>query len=485
MHAMVNPTVLAGMAPARFPSFSRKALQGAICSLLVGWGAGAPAQASPPPMTQAAPAAAAAAEAAASRTPIVPKAGSAAEATAAAAGPSVASAAAQRLPQLSLNEVVRAVLDHNPDLRAVEQSRTTARAGVVSASALPNPKLEWNQGRNSARVPGAAAGTVQGWAVALPIENPAVRGARVEAARAGEQGSVHFVATTRNALVAQVRLRAYEMVLREAEVEAAKEAVRLLEQAHERVRVRVDSGEAARYEIIKADAEIIQARQQEQTARLRAEQAQLALGRLAAGQLPVRFRLDVSLEDPLRIEDMGEIDPMEHPELRQLKAEVERAQARLDGAKASRWPGVELRYGQTREPDVRLNTVGVSIQIPLLDQHRGPIDEAASELERARLQLEGRQIELRQQTLQAWKELEMARLRTQALSQGSVREAESALRVAEAAYRFGERGILDVLDAQRVLRSIRADLLDARYQLQAARIQLEYLAGRYDDPSAL
>jgi cobalt-zinc-cadmium efflux system outer membrane protein len=57
--------------------------------------------------------------------------------------------------------------------------------------------------------------------------------------------------------------------------------------------------------------------------------------------------------------------------------------------------------------------------------------------------------------------------------------------VAEAAYRFGERGILDGLDAQRVLRSIRADLLDARYQLQAARIQLEYLAGRYDDPSAL
>jgi cobalt-zinc-cadmium efflux system outer membrane protein len=56
--------------------------------------------------------------------------------------------------------------------------------------------------------------------------------------------------------------------------------------------------------------------------------------------------------------------------------------------------------------------------------------------------------------------------------------------VAEAAYRFGERGILDVLDAQRVLRSIRADLLDARYQLQAARIQLEYLAGRYDDPAA-
>jgi len=51
--------------------------------------------------------------------------------------------------------------------------------------------------------------------------------------------------------------------------------------------------------------------------------------------------------------------------------------------------------------------------------------------------------------------------------------------VAEAAYRFGERGILDVLDAQRVLRSVRADLLQARYQMQVARITLVQLSGRY------
>jgi cobalt-zinc-cadmium efflux system outer membrane protein len=84
-----------------------------------------------------------------------------------------------------------------------------------------------------------------------------------------------------------------------------------------------------------------------------------------------------------------------------------------------------------------------------------------------------------QQILLAWRSLEMSRLRVDALSQGVVREAESALRVAEAAYRFGERGILDVLDAQRVLRSVRADLLQARYQLQVARITLVQLSGRY------
>jgi len=67
------------------------------------------------------------------------------------------------------------------------------------------------------------------------------------------------------------------------------------------------------------------------------------------------------------------------------------------------------------------------------------------------------------------------------LSQGSMREAEAALRVAQAAYRFGERGILDVLDAQRVLRGVRADLIQARYQLQEARIKLDQLVGQHMD----
>ena len=113
------------------------------------------------------------------------------------------------------------------------------------------------------------------------------------------------------------------------------------------------------------------------------------------------------------------------------------------------------------------------------------MDEAASEAERARLRLEGRTAELEQQMLQASKVLEMAQVRAKALGEGSVKEAEAALRVAEAAYRYGERGILDVLDAQRVLRTVRADLLEARYQMQAARVELDFLAGRYADFSAL
>ena len=56
--------------------------------------------------------------------------------------------------------------------------------------------------------------------------------------------------------------------------------------------------------------------------------------------------------------------------------------------------------------------------------------------------------------------------------------AETALQVAQAAYRFGERGILDVLGAQRILQTVRIDLLQARFELQKARIELELLSAQ-------
>jgi cobalt-zinc-cadmium efflux system outer membrane protein len=167
------------------------------------------------------------------------------------------------------------------------------------------------------------------------------------------------------------------------------------------------------------------------------------------------------------------------PELSVLRSLLERADANLSFAKSGRLPGVELRYQELRDPEIRQTMTGVAIQIPLLDQRQGPVAEAAAERLRAQTRLDGAILEMRQRVLMAWKSYEMARAAVEALGRGAIPEAEAALRVAEAAYRFGERGILEVLDAQRVLRSVRADLIQARFELQAARITLDKLAARY------
>ena len=59
--------------------------------------------------------------------------------------------------------------------------------------------------------------------------------------------------------------------------------------------------------------------------------------------------------------------------------------------------------------------------------------------------------------------------------QGLLQEAQGALTAAEAAFQLGERGIIEVLDAQRVLRTIRIDYLNAQYDRQAALVDVDEL----------
>lgn len=396
--------------------------------------------------------------------------------------PSSAASDAQPPVMLNIDQLVLLVLTHSPALEVSRRTVDIASAGVTTASALPNPRMEFNTGRNSANGNSPSAGNVTGVGLSQFIENPALRSARVDSALYGEQFSQQALRQTRNELVAQVKLRAYEYLLRKEEALAAADALGLLEQIRERVKVRVQTGETGKYELIKSDAEIVNARQREQTARLQIAQAAISLNRLAAGRLPVAWQLDAQLSDMTEVPQLDQLRQValkENPELRVLESELERNQSRISEANASRWPGVELKVTQFREPDVRQNVVGLSVQIPLLDQKRGPRAEAIAERERTLARLEGRRAELLQQLELAWNSVEIARVRITALSEGAMRDAEAALRVAEAAYRFGERGILEVLDAQRMLRAVRQDLLLARYQLQASLIELDTLSGRY------
>lgn len=385
------------------------------------------------------------------------------------------------LRQPDLSTLMQVVLRHNPSLQAAALSEQQAAAGITSARALPNPRIEVGQGNSMARQPGAIAGTVSSIGLSQPIDNPWLRTSRVRSAQAQRDISFHQLQMMRLQLMAEVEILAFEYFWRRDTAQVFRQDLELLEQVRERVRVKVDSGEAARYELIKADAEVINARQRRQSADVQAQQVLLSFNRLAAGHLLALTGIQGTLEQPVDINALVELQDMaerRNPEVAALRAQLERARHQLDAARSQRLPGMELRYSQTQDPQIRQDTWGVQVQIPLLDQRQGPIAEAQADWARAQALLDGRSAELRQQMLQAWKALDIARNKVSALSTGAVRMAETALQVAQAAYRFGERGILDVLDAQRILQSVRIDLLQARFELQKARIEIETLSAQ-------
>jgi cobalt-zinc-cadmium efflux system outer membrane protein len=270
----------------------------------------------------------------------------------------------------------------------------------------------------------------------------------------------------------------YTVLRRREEVEHTKENLQLVEDLRNRVEVEVRVGEKGRLELTRAEAEIAHARFAVRSAQLQLA-ISIALLRVAIAA-PPDANLDPvgSLEPPLQLpslKEMRELVLRIHPAVSQSVSDVKAAEAKLDHERALRIPQPTLFAEFENQPDLRFWRTGVIVPIPLWDRRRGQIAESAAAISQANALLDQRRLELISATERAFEQYQLADQQAAALESGELLAAESAVDAAKAAYRFGERGIVEVLDAQRVLQSVRGDLVDAQYQRQSALIDLEEL----------
>ena len=365
--------------------------------------------------------------------------------------------------------------------RAVLASRdqvSAARSAIDSASAFPNPELEYLGGNARARNPGATAGNVTTVTLTQPLDMPWRRSARIGAAEAGLEATSAATRAFEADLLARVRGRYFEVLRREAELKNAREDGAAMESVRSRIAKRVETGDAPRFELIKADAETLNAQKTAQAAGFRVDQARSLLRQTVGGALPAEFALSGQLGDVPALQPLDGLRKQlgeTSPELARARAETVRAERQLELERAQRWPNLALKAALNEDPDMRASQIGVVMTIPLWDRRSGPVGEAAAQLSRARNELEAQEFSLAQTLEVAYQQYEIAQTQVTALESGIVRQAESALKVAEAAYRFGERGFLEVLDAQRVFRAARTELIAARYELAAAWVEIERL----------
>jgi len=385
----------------------------------------------------------------------------------------------------TLRQLVELARAANPGLAAERTRIDAAEAALTGARAFPNPQIEALTGRQGARIPGAAEGRSSSYAISQPLEYPSQRSARADAASAALDGSRAGVGAITLDFVSAVQLRYYDVLRREAELRNAREDFALADQIRARVEVRVSTGESPRYEQIRAEAEWLNAMRATQAATLRVQQSKAELRRAVGPALPGNFALDGDIDTPLgAAAEPPALDRMRtqlldrHPELVAARAAVRSAESRLDYERSLRLPGLAIRGNVLRAPDISTNQIGLAVSIPLFDRRDGPIAAAQSELARARALLAARELDLDQALQVAWQQWRIASGQVSAYEAGIVRQAEAALRVAEAAYRYGERGILEYLDAQRAYRLARNDLSAARYDLRAALVELERLQAR-------
>jgi cobalt-zinc-cadmium efflux system outer membrane protein len=385
------------------------------------------------------------------------------------------------IPQYSLQDLIDIAKRENPILDVLKAKEDAAKSSVVTAESFLNPEIEAGSGPSRYRTPSTNPNQKQNWGVTLsqPLEFPNVRSARkaVAESRVNYAGSV-TEATMIN-LSLQIKKAFYEVLQNEAILKIAEGDRDALNDIRGRVALRVDVGEAPRYELIKADTELIAAQRDADAAKLRIYESKLYLRGLVSKSIVNIFDVTGSLppsDIALNMEQLKD-DINKSPRLKQIKASADIAENRLRLEEKLINPGVTLKAGVDQDPDITSYRFGLSIPIPLWNQRQGLIGEAAANYREIQAQYTDQELTLRRDIEAAFQRYLIAQQQVKTFESNLLTQAESVLKVAEAAYRYGERGILEYLDAQRTYRLVRKDYLASRYDYIVAILEIEQLLG--------
>jgi cobalt-zinc-cadmium efflux system outer membrane protein len=380
---------------------------------------------------------------------------------------------------LTLLQVLNLLEAHNPSIANANARQDLAQAALVTSRAYPNPELEIGGGSSTGIGAGALNGSNQQVFMSQPLDFPFVREARSKVAEAGivsaDEANRHVWLTVRS----QVRLAFYEILRRQAELQISIDNEKLLTQIRDKIKLKVEVGEAPRYEQVKSEAELLNALKLRESAETQVEDAKSALRTMFGKALPHQYETIGELPVPLvslpTLENLREEVLNKQPVLQQFRAEVQMAQAKVKFQENLRYPQPTLKAGAERDPGLEQWRVNIVIPLPLWNQRQGPIGEAAAELKQAEALANQQEYLVIRELENAYNRYHIANRQVEIFDAGLLKEAETVLKVAEAAYRLGERGILDYLDAQRTYRSVRNDYLNARFDRQAAQIILDRL----------
>ena len=381
---------------------------------------------------------------------------------------------------LTLDQALALAEQNSPLLTQAAAAVDKAHAGIQTAKTYTNPTFGFLAGPQSARpiaTPGAP-GLLQHFSAEQTIEIPVERRSRILAAKFALVGTEYRFAGTRLSVMADVKRAFYDVLRRKEQVSYAKDNLALVEDLRRRVKVEVEVGEKGKLELTRADAEMARARAAVNSAEVELANSRAVLKAVMGTPSEEDFDPQGATVEPVRLSPLKDLRRQvlaTHPALSESSARTEESRTILKHEFARRLPQPSLYGEYERQPDLTFFRLGVNVPLPIWDRRKGPIAEASAEVNRSKAAARQRELEIMAMLDRAYDQYQIRDQQVAGLQAGSLREAQAAVDAARSAYRYGERGILEVLDAQRVLQGVRTDLLDALYARQSALIDLEEL----------
>jgi outer membrane protein TolC len=360
-----------------------------------------------------------------------------------------------------------------PEHRAAVADRTAAQAAAAAAGAWPATTLAVSTSQKTAHL---------GLVASLPLPLFGTLGASREVARADLDVAAAQVGAADLDLRRLVTRAWIELARAEARAALSAESAAREARLATVTRQRVDSGDAARADVVQADAAARRALAQAGADRTAIGAASADLAAVLGWDPTAALHADGGLPGLDDLAPPGDVHraAAAHPVARVAGAQVDAEAARVDEARAARWPHLALDLESAIDDptlpgsDVR---VGLSLEVPLFGkagagEHAAAARRAAAEARRAatRAALDG-------QAVGAVRRYQAARDRAGALATDVLPAQREAAALARAAFTEGEGGLVSVLEADRSLAEVEREAMEARADAALARADLVWATG--------
>ena len=390
------------------------------------------------------------------------------------AGVVPASAGAQTLP-LTESQLLAQLAPESPQVRAARAGVDVAQAEGLAAGRWPNPRITFNR----EAVAGISEYMVMVSQV-LPITGR--RGLDVSAAAARAEAASSRADTRLRRLRADVRLAFTDLwaaQVRERELARSRDQFRDLAGVLGR---REAAGEAAGFDTLRADREVMSVEADRATAATDRARAQAIVASFLATPPAAIEAVGTGPEPRIlpALDELIAVAERSNGELVALERELEAAGFAERAAERRSIPEPEIVAG-TKSSSIAGGDMGsifsVHVALPVFDRSRAERAVAQARALQVRAEAETFRRTLRAQVM-AWhaavtERREMADRFRAAAGPG----ADQIERIARVSYEAGEGSILELLDAYRTASSVRIRLAGLDAAVREAEIELEFVSG--------
>lgn len=384
---------------------------------------------------------------------------------------------------MSLAEISAMATYNHPGIQQAKRQADALRGEWIQAGLKPNPTV----GYGAEEMTGHQAG-IHGITFTQPIVPQYKRDARQSAISHEYQTALQIYQIQHQKAVNDALLIAYRIVFVYRKCLILEELTRISQESQQIGDGLLKAGEIGRSQFL--DIKI-----QAERTQIDRRDAEIAY-RTACGELTIL--LNFPTRELIEITDPVETLPPEldaatmlaeikigSPELRQAFAEVESAKARLRQVSAEVGIDYDTNVALAYNTETRQNefSVGVAIPIRIFDRNQGRIQRAKSELAASYRNVERLERLIAQRCERQLGEYQTARNRACAYSE-ILLDAREALDSAFSAYRLGEYGSHELLEAQRTLSVVQIEYLDSLNTLMESHILLQgsLLSGGLEKP---